>query len=91
MLRLVALERGDLLLRQEIAHRRIDVLIRSSDVVTAGLEHRGERGHRRAADTDQMNALHGATAASSTISALSPSARRRARTPKGNVMQAPDV
>ena len=34
----IALERGDALIAQEIAHRRIDVLVRSPDIVAAALE-----------------------------------------------------
>jgi hypothetical protein len=36
----------------------IDVLIRTTDSVTALLQHPGERGHGGPADTDQVDALN---------------------------------
>src|SRR5712691_2396748 len=41
--------------REEIAHRRIHVLIRAPNVMAATLQERSERRHRRAADADQVN------------------------------------
>src|SRR5262245_60290020 len=58
VLRPVALECRDLLLRQEIAHRGIDVLVRSAHVVAAALQQRRERGHSGTADADQVDAFH---------------------------------
>ena len=55
--RVVSAERLDLLGGQKVAHRRIDVLIRSANVVASALEQRGQRGHRRAADANQMDPL----------------------------------
>ncbi len=51
----VSAERRDSLLDQEIAHRRIHILIGALDVVPSTLEQRRERGHGRAADADQMD------------------------------------
>ena len=55
----VAVERRDALAAQEVAHRRIDVLIGPAHVEAPALQHRGQRRHGRAADADQMNPLHG--------------------------------
>ena len=63
----IALEKGDALLHEEIAHRRVDVLVGTADVVTLALQQRGERRHRGAAHADQVNASH-ETAASSITS-----------------------
>ncbi len=57
VLRLVAVERQDALLAQEGAHRRVDRLVGAAHVPAAHLEHGGDRGHRRAADADEMNAI----------------------------------
>jgi tryptophan synthase alpha subunit len=43
---------------EEVAHRRVDVLIGAAYVAAFALEHRGKRRHRGAADTDEMDALH---------------------------------
>src|SRR5438067_4060061 len=91
VLRCVALQRRDLLLGQKIAHRRIDVLVRSPHVVATTLEQRGERGHRGSADPNQVNPFHDVTAASSIITAGRDPATTRARTPNGSVRQAPVV
>jgi hypothetical protein len=56
VLRRIAGHRRDRFRREEIAHWRIDVLIGSADVVPAPFEQRGERGHRGAADADQVDA-----------------------------------
>ena len=54
MLTIEALQDVDAEIAQHCRHRRIDVLIRSSDVMPARLEHSGERSHRSAADPDQV-------------------------------------
>ncbi len=41
--------------REEIAHRRVDVLIRAAHVVAAPLQQRRERGHRGPADANQVD------------------------------------
>ena len=66
----VALERRDALLRQEVAHRRIDVLVGAAHVVAAALEQRGQRRHRRAAHADQVNARGSLTTAASSMISL---------------------
>ena len=53
----VAAERRDAFGGEEVAHRRIDVLIGAAHVVALALEHRRQRRHRRAADANQMDAL----------------------------------
>ena len=88
---IVALQRDDLLFREEVAHRRIHVLVRAADVVPARLQHRREGRHRRPADANQVNPLHHATAASSRRAPARLRPMTRARTPKGSVMQAPFV
>ena len=40
---------------QKIRHRRIDLLIRTSDFVAALFQHTGQGGHGRAADANQMD------------------------------------
>ena len=47
-------ERRDALRREEIAHRRIDVLIGAAHVAAALLQQRGERRHGGAADADEV-------------------------------------
>ena len=67
---LVALQRRDLLLRQEVAHRRIDVLVRSADVEALLLSIAASVAIARPAHANQVDSLHrAATAASSMISA----------------------
>jgi hypothetical protein len=56
--RVVPLEDRDLLGGEELAHRRIHVLIGALHVDAAMLEQRGQRGHCRAADPDQVCARH---------------------------------
>ena len=56
VLRRVTGECRDPLRDEEVAHRRIDLLIRSLHVVAAALEQRRQRGHGGAADADQMDA-----------------------------------
>ena len=53
----ISAERPDSLLDEEIAHRRIHVLIRPLNDVSATLEQGGERGHGRATHADQMDAF----------------------------------
>ena len=68
VVRAVAAQHGDAFGREEVAHRRIHVLIRSADVEALALQHRGQRRHGRAADADQMDSaarLTQSTAASS--------------------------
>ncbi len=79
---------------QEVAHRRIDVLVRAAHVVALALQHRRERGHRRAADADQMNARHRSLDSHCRFfdrSSIGPRRRRRRarRTPNGSVSVAP--
>jgi hypothetical protein len=89
----VALERGDALLDEKVAHRRIDVLIGSANVVAATLEQGGERRHGGPAHTNQVDALgaHGLTAASSITSDGRGEVSTRARTPNGSVSVGPSV
>ena len=42
---------------EEVAHRRVDVLVGSADIMPAPLQQRGQCGHRRSAHADQVNAL----------------------------------
>ena len=65
---LVAFEGADAFRRKEIAHRRVDALIRTLHIVAALFQEGGQRCHRRAADANEMH-LH-STAASSMISRL---------------------
>ncbi len=58
VLRLESLEQRDPLLQQEVAHRRVDVLIRSTHVIALALEQRGQRAHGGTADANQVDALH---------------------------------
>ena len=51
----VADEDGHTLGSEELAHRRIDVLIRPSHVEAFALQHRRKRRHSRAADADEVN------------------------------------
>src|SRR5205814_668642 len=44
---------------EEVAHRRVDVLIRAANVVPFSLQHRGERRYGRAADADQVDLHYG--------------------------------
>ena len=46
---------ADALGLEEVAHRRIDVLVGAADVVAAVFQQRGEGRHRRAADADQVD------------------------------------
>src|SRR5262249_37933953 len=80
-------------LHEEVAHRRIDVLIRAPHVVSAAFQERGKRGHRRATDANQMYSLgvHAVTAASSMMSAGRGEGRTRPRTPNGSVNVGPAV
>ena len=62
VLRLESLEGRDLLFRQEVAHRRVDVLVRAADVEALALEHRSQRRHGRAAHANQVDPLHSSRA-----------------------------
>src|SRR5262245_11991490 len=73
---------------EKVAHRWIDVLIRTADLKALALQHRGERGHRRAADTDHMDHW---TAASSMMRRGRAPPTTRAVTPNGSVMAGPVV
>ncbi len=55
---LVADERPDAFRREEVAHRRIHVLIGALDVVSLPLQHRRKRRHGGAADANQMDSTH---------------------------------
>ena len=46
---------SDAALRQKRGHGWIDILVRTRDLKSPFLHRRGHRGHRRAADTDEMN------------------------------------
>src|SRR4029450_6147526 len=89
----VALQRDDALLNQEVAHRRIDVLVGSAYIVATPLQKRGQRGHRGPAHTNEMDSpdAHALTAASSMMSEGRGAVRTRARTPNGNVNVGPAV
>ena len=50
----IADERRDAFRGEEVAHRRVDVLIRSTHVEPFSLQQRRQRGHCRPADADQM-------------------------------------
>ncbi len=89
MSRLVAFEGADAFRRKEVAHRRVDALIRPLDIVAALFEEGGQRCHRRAADANQMH-LH-STAASSMINRLDSPATSRALTPSGSVIAGPST
>ena len=99
--RVVALERGDALVAQEIAHRRIDVLVRAAHVDAAVLQQRRQRCHRRSANPNQVNTCHDsvgtldravhATAASSMISAGRSPASTDTSIPNGSVSAGPSV
>jgi hypothetical protein len=54
----IAREGRDAFGGEEVAHRRVDILIRSAHVEALALQHRGKRRHRRAADADQVNLGH---------------------------------
>src|SRR3954452_19864534 len=90
VLRLISDERANPFRGEEVAHRRVHVLVRSLDVVPFPLQHRGERGHRRAAYADQMNRAHWTADSSMTRRGLSP-AMMRAVTPNGSVIAGPTV
>src|SRR5207244_878354 len=85
----IAGECPDVFRFQEGAHRRIDVRVGALDVVSLPLQQRGKRGHRRAANTDEMN-FH-ATPASSITSRGALWAITRVVTPNGSVIDGPDV
>ena len=51
----IAFEHVNPLSGKKVAHRRIDVLIGAADVDATMLQQRRQRGHRRAADADQVN------------------------------------
>ncbi len=68
VLRLVTAARDHAFGRQEIAHRRVDVLVRPANIESLPLQHGGQRGHGRAADADEVHARAHATAASSMMS-----------------------
>src|SRR5437762_7807932 len=73
---------------EEVAHRRIHVLIRTADIEAFAFEHRGERGHGRAADADQVDSLEVVshwTAASSMTRRGWLLATTRQSTPSGSV------
>ena len=48
---------GNAFRRQKVAHRRVDILIRAANLDAFALDHRGDGGHRRAADPDEMQTL----------------------------------
>src|SRR5688572_4298234 len=89
VLRVVAAQRADLLRRQERAHRRIHVLVRTLHVMSLLLEERGQCCHGRPANSDKVN--RHATPASSIVTRGWPFATTRARTPNGRVTSGPRV
>src|SRR5207302_9150174 len=58
VLRLVALQRRDLLIDEKVAHRGVHVLVRSADAVPAALDQRGQRRHCGAAHANRVDPLH---------------------------------
>ena len=67
MLGTIARERRDALSGQEVAHGRVDVLVRSADVDTLGAQQRRERRHRGSTDPDEMRSRHDTAASVMTI------------------------
>ena len=57
MLARIPFENRDAETLEVCRHRRIDVLIRTANLVPALLEHAGERGHRCAGNSDQVHAF----------------------------------
>jgi hypothetical protein len=55
---IVSPENQDILGREEIAHRRVNALIRSRDLEAALLKHGCERSHARAAYAHEMNTMY---------------------------------
>src|SRR5262249_7115468 len=78
-------ERRNLFRCEEVAHRRVDVLIRAAHVVSPALEHRGERRHRGAAYANQVNLHHSTAASSITRRGWAPPITRDC-TPNGSVI-----
>src|SRR5581483_11076190 len=76
--------------RQEVAHRRIDVLVRPLDLEALALQHRRERRHRGAAYAYQMHAPHETADSSMTTRGRSPATTRH-WTPNGSVIAGPVV
>ena len=87
----IAFKDVDAFAGEKIAHRRIHVLVRSTDVVTAMLKHRRQGRHCRSGHTDQMNTRHYSTAASRMRTTGDGSVTTSARTPNGSVHVAPAV
>src|SRR5688500_1990273 len=85
----IAGQGANLLRREERAHRRIHVLVRSLHVVPFSFEQRGQCRHRCSAYADEMN--RHSTPASSIVTRGLPFAATRARTPNGSVTRAPRV
>src|SRR5205814_7534109 len=88
VLRRIADHDRDLLGREEVAHRRIDVEIGPANDVTALFEQRGNGRHGRAADADQVN-LHTPTGDSSTTIDGRGVVTIRTVTPSGSVHDGP--
>src|ERR1700737_1172839 len=74
---------------QECAHRRIHVVVGALNVMALPLQQSRKGGHRRAADTDEMN-LHATPPSSMTRRGVSV-AMTRACTPMGSVIDGPAV
>ena len=55
MVGLISCERPDSLGGQEVAHRRVDVLVRPAHVEPSPLQHGGHCRHRGPADSDEMH------------------------------------
>jgi len=55
---IVTLEYRNLLLGEEIAHRGINPLVRTGDLITAFLQHGCKRSHAGPAYADQMNSVN---------------------------------
>src|SRR5262245_58908966 len=89
MFALVAGQSWDAFVGQEVAHRRIDILVGARNVQAPPLQHRRQRRHGGAADANQMN-LH-ETAPSSMMIRGRASATTRHLTPNGSVIDAPAV
>src|SRR3972149_1665320 len=83
---------GDAQAPQQRGRGRIDACVRTGYAVTAFRQHARQRGHGRAADSNEIDGFHAvhvplvrATAVSRISSFPSPLATSRARTPSGTV------
>ena len=67
------------------------MLVGPADIVAAMLQQRGQRGHGRSTNADQMYACHYETAASMIMTDGDALPTTSARTPNGKVQVAPAV